>query len=83
MTVRSRLRVLEQQQLYEGFIRETGAANVGELALSEGEESRAVKVRLRRAANRMGTAIEIWDADGKVYFRSAASAPKRGRPRKA
>ncbi len=74
---------LEQQQMYEGFISEAGSSNVGELSLSESEESRSVKVRLRRAANRLGTALEIWDADGKVYFRSLAGTPKRGRPRKS
>ena len=74
---------LVHQQLYEGFIREAGSENVGELSLDEGEQSRSVKVRLRRAANRMGVNVEIWDADSKVYFKSAASAPKRGRSKKA
>ena len=74
---------LEQQQMYEGFILEAGTANVGELSLGEAEESRSVKVRLRRASNRMGTEIEIWDADGKVYFRNSTPGPKRGRPRKS
>ena len=72
--------VREQQELYEGFIKQIGA-NVGELELAAGEEIRSLKVRLRRASTRLGSAIQIWDADGRVYF-SAAGAKRRGRPRK-
>jgi hypothetical protein len=72
-----------QQRLYEGFIREVGANNVGELDLGDGEETRPVKTRLTRAAKRIGTELQIWDADGKVYFKNAAETPKRGRPKKA
>ena len=53
--------------------------DVGELDLGPDETSRAVKVRLRRAATRLGKDIESWDANGRVYFRLIA---KRGRPRK-
>ena len=69
--------VREQQQIYEGFIRGLGG-NVGELQLTPGEQLRSVKVRLRRAATRLSLTIEIWDSDGKVYFKVAA---RRGRPR--
>ncbi len=75
---RSSRAVQEQQRLYEGFIRDVDG-NVGELQLGAGEQVRSVKVRLRRAATRLGSEIEIWDADGRVYFKTAA---KRGRPRK-
>ena len=72
--------VREQHELYEGFIKQIGA-DVGELELAPGEQVRAMKVRLRRASTRLGSQIDIWDADGKVYF--ATSGPKRGgRPRK-
>jgi len=74
--------VREQQQLYEGFIAQA-KGSVGELSLAPGEELRSVKVRVRRAATRIGTELEIWDADGKVYFTSPEPTPKRGRPRKA
>ena len=75
---RSSRAVQEQQRLYEAFIRDVDG-NVGELQPSAGEQLRSIKVRLRRAATRVGSEIEIWDADGKVYFKTAA---RRGRPRK-
>jgi hypothetical protein len=68
--------VQEQQRMYEGFIREVGAGDVGELELGQGDQIRSVKVRLRRAASRIGVDLEIWDANQKVYFRSAT---RRGR----
>jgi hypothetical protein len=78
---RSSRAVQELQRLYEGFIREVGP-DVGELALSPGEQVRGVKVRLRRASTRVGSPIEIWDVDGKVYFKTE-NQRRRGRPRKS
>ena len=69
----------EAQQQYEEFIQAINS-DVGELELSEGEQPRSVKVRLRRAATRLGREIETWDAEGRVFFRVAT---RRGRPRKA
>ena len=69
---RSSRAVQEQQQVYESFIREIDG-NVGELQLSPDENMRSVKVRLRRAATRVGSEIEIWDADGRVYFRATTT----------
>jgi hypothetical protein len=40
---------------------------------------RSVKVRLRRASSRLNVDLDIWDADGHVYFRRVT---RRGRPRK-
>lgn len=77
---RSSRAVQEQQRMYEGFIHEVGG-DVGELALAAGEQVRGVKVRLRRASTRVGSPIEIWDVEGKVYFR-AENQRRRGRPRK-
>jgi hypothetical protein len=71
--------IREKQELYEDFIKAAGA-EVGELELDSDEAVRAVKVRIRRAATRLGTDVEIWDSDGKVYF---SRAQRRGRPRKA
>ena len=71
--------IREQQSLYEGFIRSVDG-NVGELELSDDEQLRSTKVRLRRAATRLGVELEIWDADNRVYFRRGQR--KRGRPRK-
>ena len=76
---RSSKAVHEAQLQYEGFI-QTINGDVGELELSPDEQVRSVKVRLRRAANRLGRDIDIWDVDNRVYFRVSA---KRGRPKKA
>ena len=73
--------VREQQELFEGFIRQA-EGNVGEIELEPGDALRSIKVRLRRAATRLGASLEIWDADGKVYFQSETPKPTRGRPRK-
>jgi hypothetical protein len=75
---RSPKAVQEGQLQYEGFI-QTVDGNVGELELAPEEQARGVKVRLRRAATRLGREIDIWDANGRVYFRLTT---KRGRPRK-
>jgi hypothetical protein len=64
---------------YEEYVQAVNS-DVGELELSPDEQARSVKVRLRGAATRLGREIEIWDADGRVYFRVAT---KRGRPRKS
>lgn len=74
--------VQEQQRLYETFIREVASSSVGELELSPDENVRSVKVRLRRAASRLGSPLEIWDANNRVYFRPEGQR-RRGRPRKA
>ena len=58
----------EQQALYEGFIKQIGD-NVGELELGQDEPVRSVRVRLSRAGKRLATDLEIWEADGRVYFK--------------
>lgn len=62
--------------MYEGFIREVNSGQVGELELAAGDQIRSVKVRLRRAASRLGVDLEIWDANQRVYFKPAT---RRGR----
>ncbi len=76
---RSTKAVLEAQRQYDNFIQSING-DVGELVLSEGEQLRGIKVRLRRAASRLSREIEIWDANGHVYFRIVS---KRGRPKKS
>ena len=71
--------VAEAQQQYEGYIQSING-DVGELELDPEENLRSVKVRLRRAASRAGKELQIWDADGRVYFQVTT---KLGRPRKA
>jgi hypothetical protein len=70
--------VIERQQIYEEFVKSAGT-DVGELELGPDENVRATKVRLTRAASRLGVTVEVWDAKGKVYF---SKTVKRGRPRK-
>lgn len=67
--------VQEAQRQFEDFIREIGD-NVGELELLPNEQIRGMKVRLRRAATRMGLELDIWDANERVYFMKKT---KRGR----
>ncbi len=74
--------MIEQQKLFEGFVAQA-TGNVGQLTLDAGESVRSVKVRLRRASTRTGAKLEIWDADGKVYFQAEAPSARRGRPRKS
>ena len=76
---RSSRTVREQQQKYDEFVRRIEVSDVGDLELDQGENLRSVKVRLRRASSRLGLDIDIWDANGRVYFRRVT---RRGRPRK-
>lgn len=71
--------VRELQLAYEGYITSVGD-QVGELELEPSEDTRSIKVRLTRAASRLGVNIKAWDANGKVYFQKKVH---RGRPRKA
>jgi hypothetical protein len=76
---RSSKAVREQQQKYDEFIRKIDSNDVGDLELEPNENVRSVKVRLRRASSRLAIDIDIWDANGHVYFRRVT---RRGRPRR-
>ena len=76
---RSSRAVREQQQKYDDFVRGIDANEVGDLELEPRENVRSVKVRLRRASSRLALDLDIWDANGHVYFRRVS---RRGRPRK-
>ena len=76
---RSSRAVREQQQKYDEFVRRVEVNEVGDLELEPGENVRSIKVRLRRASSRLGLDLDIWDANGHVYFRRIT---RRGRPRK-
>ena len=76
---RSSRAVREQQQKYDEFVRRVETGEVGDLELDPKENVRSVKVRLRRASSRVGIDLDIWDANGHVYFRRIT---RRGRPRK-
>ena len=71
--------VLTQQRLYDGFIQALDG-NVGELEPSEGETLQTIKLRVRQASMRLALELEIWEADDKLYFKTAT---RRGRPRKS
>ena len=76
---RSSKAVREQQQKYDEFVRKIDSNDVGDLELEQNENVRSVKVRLRRASSRLNVDLDIWDANGHVYFRRVT---RRGRPRK-
>ena len=65
--------------MYEEFVHQVESGDAGELELQPGETMRGVKVRLRRAASRLGVELQIWDANSKVYFTKGV---RRGRPRR-
>ena len=71
--------VRELQQKYDGFVRGVDVTEAGELELEAGDNIRSVKVRLRRASSRLAVDVDIWDANGKVYFKRVT---RRGRPRR-
>src|SRR5579872_2057019 len=73
----------EQQALFESFIRDVPADSVGELELTSNETARSIKTRLRRASSRLGQTIEVWDADGKVYFHAAPAKRRSTRQSKS
>lgn len=50
---------LEQQRIYESFIRDVGPTNVGELELSDAEAPRSVRTRLTRTAKRIGAQLQV------------------------
>ncbi len=67
----------EQQQKYDEFIRKIDTSDVGDLELEANENLRSVKVRLRRASSRLGLDIDIWDANGHVYFQRVTRRSRR------
>jgi len=69
--------VREQQQKYDDFVRKIDTNDVGDLELEPNENLRSVKVRLRRASSRLGLDIDIWDANGHVYFQRVTRRSRR------
>jgi hypothetical protein len=41
---------------------------IGELTSVEGEDSNAIRLKVRRAARDLGVVARTWIDDGKVYF---------------
>ena len=71
--------VRELQQQYEDYVKGVDSSGVGDLELDPSEDVRSIKVRLRRASTRLGIKLDMWDANGHVYFQREI---RRGRPKK-
>jgi hypothetical protein len=56
---------------YEGYVLTLKCGSAGKLVPERAETPRALLVRIRRAAGRVGRPVEAWQADGVVYFRAA------------
>lgn len=69
-----------KQSEYNGFVNLLKDDDVGELELAPEENLRGVKVSLRNAGTRLGIPLDVWDANGKVYYRRGTGT-KRGRSR--
>ncbi len=54
---------------FESYATDVGAGEVGVLEPENTETTRALAMRLSRAATRLGCEIESWPSDGKLYFR--------------
>jgi hypothetical protein len=57
--------------LYGAWVRSIKAGQVGVLAPSDGESTRAILVRVGRAAAREDLTVESWSDGAKVYFKRA------------
>ena len=56
---------------YEGYVTSLKKGQAGKLATSPGETTRSVTVRVRKAAARLGRAVDVWSVGDEVYFRQA------------
>jgi hypothetical protein len=54
---------------YEQFVNALKHKQAGKLSLVPGETERGVMLRVRRAAKRLDKAVDVWSADGFVYFK--------------
>ena len=64
---------------FEQLIRDADGG-VGELRLTSGDKARSLRVRLSQAARRLGTSLEIWESDGRLYFRRELKRHRRRLP---
>jgi hypothetical protein len=53
----------------ERFLQQLGGKDVGDIELEPSDNLRRVKLRLRRAASRLGLDLEIWTTSGHLYVR--------------
>jgi len=54
---------------YESYVLTLKSGSAGKLVPERAETPRALLIRIRRAATRVGKPIHAWQADGVVYFR--------------
>jgi hypothetical protein len=54
---------------YETFVNGVKKGHVGKLSPAAGETARGVALRISRAGKRIGRSIDVWAADGAVYFK--------------
>ncbi len=53
---------------YEEYVNAVKAGEAGHLTPEEGETTRAISLRISRAAKRLGKTANTWVRDGVVYF---------------
>ena len=61
----------EARSAYEGFIWRINEMDdkVGKLTLEGGERLGSVRMRLSHAARRLNKGLEVWQANGNLYFK--------------
>lgn len=62
-------RLTARMRLYEDFLRQLGPHEVGELRPEGNETTRALVLRVARAAKRLNVKVEAWVDNNNVYFR--------------
>jgi len=69
---------------YLGYIRSVGAGQAGRLSLGAGETTRAVKIRLGKAAKVAQIVLTVNQIGEDIYFwpKDAVARRRGGRPRK-
>jgi hypothetical protein len=54
---------------YEGFVTAVKRGQTGKLVPSDGETAASVRLRVARAARRVGKPIQTWTVEDTVYFK--------------
>ncbi len=72
-TIPARLRARMAE--YEVYVVSVKKGQAGKLVPDDDETSRAVAVRVTRAARRRAKPMDVWTADGAVYFRPQPVTP--------
>ena len=62
-------RLVKRMAEYEGYLNSMKPGKVGKLSPASGETPRGVANRVSRAGKRLGRSVNVWAADGVVYFK--------------